>query len=122
MTRAGRKEISGRDGEKGTHDVFLVVCGSPVLGAPVADPQQQRPPARAHGVRGGEAGGGPVWRERFWVVGCGFLRFGRGLVRREPEDEREIITARARLCVPRLVTRDGNGSGSGWWKKKSDTR
>jgi hypothetical protein len=64
MTRAGRKEISGRDGEKGTHDVFLVVCGSPVLGAPVADPQQQRPPARAHGVRSGEAGGEPVWWER----------------------------------------------------------
>jgi len=41
---------------RGSHDVLLVVGGAPILGAPVADAQQQRPPARAHCVRGGEVG------------------------------------------------------------------
>lgn len=36
--------------------MLLVVGGSPILGAPVADAQKQGPPARAHGVRGGEVG------------------------------------------------------------------
>lgn len=44
-------------GGRGTHDVLLVVGGSPVLGAPVADAKQQRPPASAHGGGGGGDGG-----------------------------------------------------------------
>jgi len=47
-----------------------VVCGSTVFGAPVADAQQQRPPARAHGVRRGEVG---VARG----VGCGVSEAAR---------------------------------------------
>jgi hypothetical protein len=43
--------------------VLLVVGGSPVFGASVADAQKQRPPARTHGVSGGEASGEPG-RER----------------------------------------------------------
>jgi hypothetical protein len=72
---------------RGAHDVLLVVCGSPVFGAPVADAQQQRPPARAHGVRGDEVGvargvgcggvGGGS-RRGFWFGVAGFFGFGRG--------------------------------------------
>jgi hypothetical protein len=36
--------------------VLLVVGGAPVLGAPVADAEQQSPPAGAHGGGGGERG------------------------------------------------------------------
>jgi hypothetical protein len=41
---------------RGSHDVFLVVGGAPILGASIADAQQQRPPARAHCARGDEVG------------------------------------------------------------------
>jgi hypothetical protein len=41
----------------GTYDVLLVVGGAPVLGAPVADAEQQSPPAGAHGGGGGGGGG-----------------------------------------------------------------
>lgn len=44
-------------GGTGTHNMLLVVGGAPVLGAPVADAKQQRPPAGAHGSGGGEQRG-----------------------------------------------------------------
>jgi hypothetical protein len=59
--------------------VLLVVGGAPVLGAPVADAEQQGPPAGAHGGGGGErgrreapgAGGGGRREEASRVEGFG---------------------------------------------------
>ena len=75
--------------------MLLVVCGSPVLGAPVADAQQQCPPARAHGVRLGEVG---VARG----VGCGVSegRLERGFL----VGSRGFLVSDAAAALPRVGT------------------
>ena len=74
--------------------MLLVVCGSTVLGAPVADAQQQRPPARAHGVRRGEVG---VARG----VGCGVSEAAREGVL---VGSRGFLVSDAAAALPRVGT------------------
>ena len=74
--------------------MLLVVCGSTVFGAPVADAQQQRPPARAHGVRRGEVG---VARG----VGCGVSEAAREGVL---VGSRVFLVSDAAAALPRVGT------------------
>lgn len=105
---------------RGSHDVLLVVGGAPILGAPVADAQQQRPPARAHCVRGGElgvgrggawgGGGSRLGEGGFWFgvagfsfLGCGASRGGYIILHHRMITKFEIIPSKFRFSV-RTIT------------------